>query len=296
MGQIEDLRLFAKVVENKSISGAAEALNIAKSAVSRRLALLEERFGAKLINREPGNWNITTTGVELYQRAVSVVSDVDDIEADFKEEMQNIEGPLSISVPDEFGHTLLRKPLLDFAKRHPKIQLSLIFENRIVDLARENFDFAIRITPQLQDNINAKRIGLVKHQLYASRAYLDKHGTPKTIEELRDHPLLNYGMTKRAEWPFLDDKGKPISIEFQPFMNSNSGVFLVEATLANNGIVRLPDFVGAYHARTGELIEVLPDINRKKLGIYLVHAENRRLNRRMRLFAEEITAACLPIN
>lgn len=296
MGQIEDLRLFAKVVENKSISGAADALNIAKSAVSRRLALLEERFGAKLINREPGHWDITTKGKELYQRAVSVVSDVDDIEADFKEDMQNIEGPLTISLPNEFGHTLLRKPLLDFAKRHPKIQLSLNFENRLVDLARENYDFAIRITLQRQDNINAKRIGFATHKLYASRTYLDAHGTPNTIDGLRGHALLNYGMTKRAEWQFIGDNGKPVTIEFQPFMSSNSGVFLLDAVIGHAGIARLPDFVGAHHVGTGKLIEILPDINRVELGIYLIHAENRRLNRRMRLFAEEITAACLPIN
>ncbi len=90
MGQIEDLHLFTLVVDNRSISGAAEQLNIAKSAVSRRLNLLEERYGARLIDREPGKWEVTATGLELYQRALGVVQDAREIEGDFTEKNQSL--------------------------------------------------------------------------------------------------------------------------------------------------------------------------------------------------------------
>jgi DNA-binding transcriptional LysR family regulator len=94
-------------------------------------------------------------------------------------------------------------------------------------------------------------------------------------------------------WSFESDKGKPISFKFQPFLNSNSGVLLLEATRKGLGIARLPDFVASEGHAAGQLVLVLPDLKIPSLEIYLVHAENRRLNRRMRLFAEFIKQACL---
>jgi DNA-binding transcriptional LysR family regulator len=94
-------------------------------------------------------------------------------------------------------------------------------------------------------------------------------------------------------WNFATGKGKPLTFAFQPFLNSNSGVFLLEATLSGLGIARLPDFVAAKAIATGQLAQVLTDLTIPDLGIYLVQSENRRLNRRMRLFADEIKQACL---
>ena len=123
MGQIEDLKLFASIVEQKGVSRAAEKLNIAKSAVSRRLSLLEERFETTLIDRLSGTWQLTDAGNELYQRATQLIGDMEDLEADFGSSNQSIEGPLFISVSQEFGHTLLKQPLLEFARKYPQIQL-----------------------------------------------------------------------------------------------------------------------------------------------------------------------------
>jgi len=107
MGQMEDLRLFTVIVENHSISKAADRLNIAKSAVSRRLHLLEDRYSAKLIDRAPGRWNVTETGRELYQRALRAVHDFEEIETDFSSTHAAISGPLSVSLPREFGISIL---------------------------------------------------------------------------------------------------------------------------------------------------------------------------------------------
>ncbi|MBO6919722.1 MAG: LysR family transcriptional regulator [Rhizobiaceae bacterium] len=288
MGQIEDFRLFIEVVDQESISKAANKLNIAKSAVSRRLALLEDRYSAKLINREPGNWSVTTTGRELYQRAVRLVGDMDEIDTDFKDVAHRIGGSLTISVPQEFGQSALRGFLLDFSVKYPEIQLTLTFENRFVDLEHENYDFAIRISNSKPTGFSVKHIGCAKHQLYASRDYIEKHGMPKDICELTDHKILGSGIAKRSVMEFTSDSGKPIMFPFQSAMSCNSGMFLIDATLRSLGICRLPDFVAKAHVDRGELLEVLPDIAYSDLGIYLIHAESRRLNKRMRLFSDEL--------
>ena len=293
MGQIEDLRLFALVVDSGSISKAADKLRIAKSAVSRRLSLLEERYDTRLIDRIPGVWEVTETGLELYQRATRVVGDVDEIEDDFANTSADLSGPLYISVPRDFGIAFLNDVLIEFKSRHPEIQLAVDFDDRTVDLDRENYDFTVRITPELDGGVSGVQIGTVQHRLFASPEYLRAHSDPQSFEDLHKHPLLHFRTAHRAVWDFVDAKGKPQSFEFQPFLNSNSGVFLLEATLKGLGIARLPDFVASEAQTAGRLVPVLSGMTIPDLGIYLVHAENRRLNRRMRLFSEEMKRACL---
>jgi DNA-binding transcriptional LysR family regulator len=293
LGQIEDLRLFVLVVENGSISKAADKLRIAKSAVSRRLSLLEERYGKKLIDRAPGIWAVTETGRELYQRAMQVVGDADEIEDDFVNASADLTGPLSLSVPRDFGVAFLKDALIAFKERYPEIQKTVDFDDRTVDLARENYDFAVRITPEARGDNSEVRIGTVLHGLYASQRYLDAHSEPRTLNDLRQHQLLYFGNARRAVWDFETDKGKPQPLEFQPFLNSNNGVFLLEAAIKGLGIARLPDFITSEAIAAGHLIPVSPYVAIQSWGRYLVHAEDRRLNRRMRLFAEEIKRACL---
>lgn len=294
MGQIEDLRLFASVVEHRSISRAAEKLHIAKSAVSRRLNLLEQRYGSRLIDREPGRWEVTATGLELFQRAIRVVNDMDEIEDDFTQATQNIAGPLTVSVPRDFGISFLNTALMAFKNRHPDIRLSVDFDDHLVDLSRDNYDFAIRITSQLEANVVAKRIGTTRHQLCAAPSYIARTGHPKSLTDLDTHPLLHFGTAKRASWEFKDMSGKSQTLEFHPALNSNSGVFLLEAALNGMGIARLPDFICQPAIHAGDLTTTLPDLTVSDWGIFLIHAEDRRLNRRMRLFSQEMVAACLP--
>ena len=243
MGQIEDLRLFTLVVDNRSISGAAAKLHIAKSAVSRRLNLLEERFGSRLIDRAPGSWEVTATGLELYQRAIQVVSEVEEIEGDFTETNQILAGPLTISAPCDYGIAYLSPALLSFKERYPEIQLTVDFDDRTVDLNRENYDFAIRIAADVSDAVIAQKLGMTRHRLCASPVYLAENGDPGCLKDLRNHRLLHFGTARRVAWEFTNEAGKPETIEFQPSLNSNSGNFLVDAAVNGSGIVRVPDFL-----------------------------------------------------
>jgi DNA-binding transcriptional LysR family regulator len=293
VGQIEDFRLFVLVVDSGSISKAADSLGIAKSAVSRRLARLEERYEKRLIDRTPGTWTVTETGLELYQRAMRAIGEVDDIDADFLSTSADLSGPLSISVPRDFGLGYLGDALIAFKSNFPEIVLSVDFDDRVVDLTRENYDFVLRITGKTESDVSANRIGKVEHALYASPAYLKRRATPESINDLDGHALLHYGTARRTSWDFTSEKGKPISLEFRPFLNSNSGLFLLDATLRGLGISRLPDFITREAVGAGTLIHVLPEIIIPTWGIYLIHAENRRINRRMRLFLEEMKRACV---
>ena len=295
MGQIEDLRLYAVVVDEGSVTRAAATLNIAKSAVSRRLALLEDRYEAKLIERGPGSWKVTETGNELYRRAMRAVEEVDEIDADFLSASANLSGPLSVSVPREFGLGYLDEALMSFKIKYPEIILAVDFDDRFVDLDRENYDFAIRITGSQENNTSANRIGTVEHVLCASPIYLDTHSTPASLDDLRSHHLLHFGTARRGIWNFISDKGKATPLEFSPYLNSNSGLFLLDATLKGLGISRLPDFIVKQAVDGKKLIQVLPDFKQPGLGVYLLHSDHQQMNRRMRVFFEEMRKACISI-
>ncbi len=293
MGQIEDLRLFVLIVDNGSISRAADSVNIAKSAVSRRLSLLEERFDTRLIDRGPGTWEVTKAGQELYQRAVRAIEEIDDIEADFVSAPSGLAGPLTVSIPRDFGLGYLSGPLTDFKAQYPEIALTIDLDDRIVDLSRENYDFAVRITGEDQESMSAYQIGTMAHALYASPSYVKACGNPENIDALRNHSLLHYGSERRTECELMLEDGSIQIVKFQPFLNSNSGLFLLDAALADLGIGLFPDFIANKALREGKLIKVLPEAKVAAWGIYLLPAENRRFNTRMRLFADAIKEACL---
>mgnify|MGYP001224856474 FL=1 len=293
MGQLEDLRLFVLVVEYRGISKAADKLNIAKSAVSRRLQLLEDRYSATLIDRSPGNWTVTEIGRELYQRAITTVDDFEEIDADFKSTSSTTSGPLAISVPRDFGLSFLSDTLISFQEKYPDIQLNVDFDDRLIDLEIDNYDFVIRITPEDPDGVITENLGVAKHYLCASQSYIKENGKPENLKQLKSHKLIYYGPAKRGRWKFISESTKKTDVvDFSPSLNSNSGYFLLKAAIGGQGIAKLPDFILRDAFEKNELIPILPKIQMPEFIIYLAHSDKRRINRRMRLFAQEIRAAC----
>ena len=288
MGQMEDLKLYVQVVEQGSISKAASILRIAKSAVSRRISILEERYSSVLIDRTPGKWEITKVGLDLYQRSRALVAEFEEVNEDFTSLHAQISGPLNISIPRDFGLNYLRQKLFEFQGKYPNIKLSIDFDDRFVDLETENYDFAIRITAQADTKYISKRIGAIRRYLCASPEYLSLNGTPQNLEDLQAHSLLHYGNTKRGNWTFQTSDRKEKSIKFSPTISSNSGQFLGEAALNNIGISMLPDFIADKYIDTGQLKTILPQYSLSPYEIYLTHLGSRRLNRRMRAFSSAL--------
>ena len=288
MGQMEDLKLFVHVVEQGSISKAASNVRIAKSAVSRRISILEERYSSVLIDRTPGKWEVTKVGYDLYQRSRAIVAEFEEVNEDFTSLHSQISGPLNISIPRDFGLNYLKQKLFEFQGKYPNIKLSIDFDDRFVDLETENYDFAIRITAQTDNKHISKRIGAIHRHICASPEYLSLKGTPHSLEDLQAHSLLHYGTTKRGNWTFQTFGRKERSIKFSPIISSNSGQFLGEAALNSIGIGMLPDFIADKYIETGQLKTILPQFSLSPYEIYLTHLGSRRLNRRMRAFSTEL--------
>ncbi len=295
MGQIEDLRLFVAVVDSGGIARAAQEMNIAKSAVSRRLAQLEDRYSVRLIDRQPRVWEVTSAGQELYQRASHMVAEVDELDSDFLQVGHTLTGPLSITIAREFGLAYLKPAMFKFAQDHPNIDLTIDFDDRTVDLDSENYDLALRVTATELHGLHCHRLGTTRHGLFASQGYAATKGLPQSIEDLSQHPLLHYGAERRATWNFEQD-GKRRSVKFRPALRSNYGTFLLDAALNDDGIIRLPLFVVDSQVQLGNLVPVLPGLRHADYGIYVVHSSKRRLNKRMRAMIDALCEACVSLN
>ena len=291
MGQFEDLKLFVTVVDQGSIAKAAQSMSVAKSAVSRRLAQLEDRYGMRLIDRRPGTWLVTDAGKELYQRANPVLADAEDLDTDFTQTSRNLSGSLRVTIAYEFGMSFLKPMLFQFVKNNPEIELTVDFDDRTIDLDRDNYDLAIRISSQDRSDPSDIKIGETRHGLFASPDYLSTHGTPSEPSDLQNHALLHFGSNRRAVWEFTFDE-KPCTLEFKPDLNSNTGGFLKYAAIGGMGIIRMPSFVVRQDVEANRLQPVLPDALFESFGIRLIHAPNRRLNRRMRAFAQAVKTQC----
>ena len=279
MGQLEDLKLFLKVAEAGSLSRAAREMSIAKSAVSRRLALLEAGMGTRLIDRAPGRWAVTGRGNELLARARALVDEAQALAEDFREARLAQTGPLTLSLPRDFGLSFLAPMLQDFAYAHPAIELRTSFEDRLVDLRHENFDAAVRITSQPPANVQAVRLGQTCSKICASPAYLQASAALAQPQDLFAHRILGYGLSARHTWSLGGQ-----SLELRAVQSSNSGLHLRNMAVAGLGLTMLPDFLCDEAVRQGDLLPVLTEFAAPELHIYLCRAPNARANRRVDCF------------
>ena len=286
MGQLEDLRAFVRIVEQGSIGKAAEQSGIAKSAMSRKLRLLEERLQAVLIARTTRQWSLTEVGREYYERGLAVVNAFDEFEADVRKENVEIRGQIKLSVPLYFGKIGLSKYLLAFCKRHPAVHLNIEFNDRLVDVIDEHFDLVIRISDMSDSSLIARKLCETRHVCCASPAYIADHTRIDTPLDLRSQRIIQYGSTKRPKWEFISSGGKKTVVPLSASLNSHDGEFLIEAAEQSLGIIRVPDFLAQPSPDAGRLKQILTPYAQKPRGIYIVYPTTRYLPYRTRELME----------
>ncbi len=201
MDRLEEMRTFVGVVEAGSITGAAERLGIAKSAVSRRLADLEERLSVQLFRRTTRRLDLTDTGRSFYERCLRILADVEEAELAVSQEHGDLRGRLRVAVPLSFGLNHLGPAIDAFLRTHPGIEFDLDLNDRQVDLLAEGFDLAVRIADLEDSTLIARRLAPVRHVVCASPAYLAEHGTPRQSRRAR-----------RARLPDLRQCAQPRSL------------------------------------------------------------------------------------
>lgn len=286
MGQLEDMHIFLRVVETGSITKAAEQMNIAKSAVSKRLSSLEQKLGIKLINRTTRKSSITEAGQRYYQRSKLILDEVDELNNQTSSSKMALEGTLNIAVPLSFGLTHLAPALDVFLQQHSDLKLNINFSDQKIDIVEQGVDLAFRIGQLDSSTMQARKIAPIKHVLCASPEYLKLHGEPKTPSDLKHHKVIKYGSPDQGSLKFLSDDGKEHIVHLDAHIVANNGDFLKSLAESHHGITYLPTFIVWQSLAAQTLVPILADHKLDTMYAYAVYPANRHLPLKVRSLIE----------
>ena len=287
MDRFADMRMFVAVVDAGSISGAAERLEVAKSAVSRRLTDLEARLGAELLHRATRRLGLTHSGRAFFERAQRILADLEEAEQAVSQAHGAIRGRLKVALPLSFGLLHLAGLINEFLGLHPEVEFDLDFNDRQIDLMQEGFDLAIRIARLPDSSLIARKLAPIRHALCASPDYLARHGTPARADDLASHAGLVYSnLANPGLWSYVRPDGQPGSVQVPVKLRANNGDFLCRAAIAGQGVILHPTFYLSDAIRTGELVPLLTDHAWPELNAYALYPPTRHLSRRVRAFVD----------
>ncbi len=295
--QANDLLIFARVAEAGSFSRAAERLGLPKSTVSRRIALLEEQIGERLLLRTTRRLSLTEFGHGLFEHARQIAAEVDAAASLAQHHQARPSGRLRISMPSDFANLLLVDMLSAFSALHPAISLDIDLSPRRVDLIAENFDLALRMGELPDDaTLAARRIALFPGGLYAAPDYLAERGIPSTPDDLIHHDVLCL-LGRNGEpqaWTLHrgDERWEGLPpADIRPRINANSPEFLIRLARAGSGIAATGDYFAAADVRRGELRRVLPDWHLPVTTAWAIFPGRRLMPAKTRAFLDMLAAA-----
>ena len=285
MNQLEDMRIFAETVEAQSFTAAAHRLGLSKQFVSKRIAALERRLGARLLLRSTRHLRVTDLGLAYHERAQRILLDVDAAEQMITSQTASPRGVLRLSAPMSFA-TLHLGPLIPaFMQRHPQVSIELELNDRTVDLIGEGYDMAVRIGALADSSLIARRITAVQLITCASPDYLHRHGMPAMPEQLAAHACLTYGHAGRGEWTFrVGERTRKVSVNGP--MRCNNGEMLRDAAIAGLGLTTLPDFIVAAALADGRLLPVLEAFRPEEFAVHAVYPQHRQSSLLVRAFSD----------
>ena len=267
---LDDALIFTRVVECHSFTLAAQGLGMQKSTVSRRIALLEERLGVRLLNRTTRKLRLTEVGQAYYERCRQIMHDFAEAEQAVMQLQLEPSGVLRISAPIEFGQLFLGRVLGEFMRQYPQISAEVELTSRNVDPVEEGMDIVILVGQPQDSTLIARKLFETSRSLCASPDYLARHGTPRTVADLAAHRAILLPQDSPRYWPLLGE-----SIACQRVLISNNITFAREAALAGAGIAALPIMIIDAALQSGRLVELLPDTRLPIGELYAVYPSRR---------------------
>lgn len=290
MDKLDDMMAFIKVVEARSFTAAGARLGLSKSVVSRRIAELEDRLGARLLNRTTRKLSLTEIGQAFYERCARIVADVEEAERAVGDLHGAPRGRLRVNAPVSFGRLHLAAAIVAFIERYPAIEIDVDLNDRYVDLLEDGYDLAVRVGRLRDSSLVARKLAPSRRAVVASPDYLERHGTPETPADLAQHNCLLYTNIPTAEqWQFADGDGA-YSVKVSGRMRANNGDLACAAAVAGLGIAVLPTFLCGAALGAGDLTALNLPLKTTETGVYAVYPQNRHLSSKVRAFVDFLAA------
>lgn len=281
------MAVFARVVEAGSFSGAAAALGLSKSAVSKQVARLEDRLGVRLLNRTTRQLSLTEAGTAFYDHCRQLVADAEAAEAAVTHLASAPRGTLRVTAPMSFGQHHVAPALPAFLAAYPELSVDLQLNDRWVDVIEEGFDLAIRIGQLPDSSLVARRLAPMRRVLCAAPSYLKARGRLHHPRDLAAHSCLIYSyLASGREWRFQGPDGL-VRVQVSGPLEINNGDALLAATRAGAGIANLPSFIASADICAGRVENVLPQWRDPDAGaVQAVFPAGRNLSPKVRVFVD----------
>lgn len=283
-----EMEVFVRVVETGGLSAAARALRITPSAVSKLIARLETRLGARLLNRSTRKLQLTPEGTAFYTRSVQVLADIDEAEREVTAGAAP-RGWVRVNSNVGLGRQLLLPLVPDFLTKHPEVTLDIVLTDQVVDLLDERADVALRVGDLQSSSLMARKLGESRAVVVASPDYLARRGVPMTLQDLNQHDQLDFNFTRSVRnWPFLGPDGQVAYLPGVAAVQVGDGESLRELALAGAGLARMSVFSAARDIAAGRLVPVLEAFNPGDvLEVHVVFlGQGGRLPARVRAFID----------
>ena len=276
----DKLRIFHAVADAGSFTRAGEGLNLSQSAVSRQISTLEESLQVKLFHRHARGLKLTEQGEELFLTAHEVFAKLATAEARITDARERPQGPLRITTTIAFGSIWLTPRIKEFVNLYPEIQVSLVLDDRELDLSMREADVAIRLWPSRQPDLVQRHLITMHYHVYAASEYLKENGMPKTPADLDRHKIIVFGEDappiEGLNW--LLEAGVKSGHPREPVLRVNSNYGIYRAVQSGLGIGALPDYMTR---EAGTLVEILPELHGPSIDVYFVYPEEPRKNKRI---------------
>lgn len=290
MDRLDAMELFVRIVEAGSFAAAAERLGVTPTRASRALRDLEDRLGARLLNRTTRRLAPTDAGWDFLARARRILGDVAEAEEEASARHARPRGPLRITAPVSYGIRRVAPLVADFLKTNPEVTVELSLNDRLVDLVEGGFDLAIRVGVPRDLSLTVRELTTARMILVASPSYLKERGRPGTPADLRDHDCLGYAHGgPPGPLTFLGRDG-PVPVRPTYRMIADNGDALEEAVRAGLGVAPQPDFVVEEDLASGAVVPVLPDFRLPEFPVSALHPFTRSPPAKVRAFIDHAVA------
>jgi DNA-binding transcriptional LysR family regulator len=289
MDRIEAMQAFVAVAERQGFAPAARKLKLSPSAITRLVAALEERLGARLLQRTTRSVALTDAGARYLERARRILADVEEAERAAESERTQPSGRLVVSAPVGFGRLHVSPVMSAYLKRYPDVAGELRLEDRMVSLVEDGVDLAVRIGDLADSSLVARQVGTMRRIVVASPAYLKARGEPRTPAALASHDTIQFGATAGvAEWHFLDG-GKDVRISYAPRFTSNSSDAAIQYAEEGGGLTRVMAYQAAASLKAGKTRVVLEKFEVPPVPINIIYPTSRLLSAKVRAFIDLVT-------
>ncbi len=284
MDRFTAMKIFVRIIQMGSFTAVAGEMSMTQSSISKKIAALEANLGATLLTRNNRQIQLTEVGANYYEHCLSILSELEEAEAQTKDYTLKPTGNLRVNVPVAFGRLHVIPYLSEFMKTYPDIKVELNCLDRKIDLLNDGFDLVIRIGHLADSNLVARKLGTSPRVIVASPEYLKNHGVPNNLDDLKQHPCLVYTNLATVNiWHFWHNK-KEVRVQVDAAMQTNSSDAILECALAGLGVAVMPNWLIQPQLDAGALTTVLHDFVPTEFPINAVYPHNHYTPLKVRCF------------